>query len=441
MKKNRINYFKAFGTGLAPLCCGFLLSACDRQPKAGLIFPPAEVATITVTQKPVLLTTELPGRTSPYLIAEVRPQVSGLIQKRLFTEGSDVKAGQKLYEIDPAPFQAAMSHAMATLEASKKATDQTRAALNAALAGVARQQATVTFARTNRKRFEDLLKEKAVSSSDCEQAVTSADVAEATLKATEAEVQSAQGAVAASEAAIQQATSAVEIARINLSYTTIVAPISGRIGKSAVTDGAIVTAYQPVPLATIQQMDPIYVDVPQSTAELLRLKRRLQEGQLLVNGTDLSQVRIFQEDGKAYPLEGTLQFRDVSVDPSTGSVILRMVFPNPDGALLPGMFVRAVIKEGVNEKAILVPQQTVSRDPKGNPIAFVVNAAQRVEPRMLSLDRASGNQWIVASGLISGDRVIVEGMQKARPGAEVKAVPFEEGAKQEQKANPASTAK
>ena len=438
---NRIKYLKAFGTGMAPLFCGFLLTACDRQPKAPPKPPPADVATITVTQKPVLLTTELPGRTSPYLIAEVRPQVSGLIQKRLFTEGSDVKAGQKLYEIDPAPFQAAMDHSMATLEAARKAADQSRAALNVALAGVARQQATVTFARTNRKRFEDLLLEKAVSSSDCEQAVTAADVADATLKAVEAAVQSAQGAVAAAEASIQQATAAVEISRINLAYTKIVAPISGRIGKSTVTDGAIVTAYQPVPLATIQQMDPIYVDVPESTAELLRLKRRLQEGQLLVNGTDLNQVRIFQEDGTAYPLEGTLQFRDVSVDPTTGSVILRMVFPNPDGALLPGMFVRAMIKEGINEKAMLVPQQSVSRDTKGNPIALVVSATNHAEQRQLSLDRAVSNQWIVASGLLPGDRLIVEGMQKVRPGAEVKALPFDEGAKQEVKANPASTAK
>jgi membrane fusion protein (multidrug efflux system) len=441
MKMNRIKYLKAFGTGMAPLFCGVLLTACDRQPKAPPKPPPADVATITVTQKPVLLTTELPGRTSPYLIAEVRPQVSGLIQKRLFTEGSDVKAGQKLYEIDPAPFQAAMDHSMATLEAARKAADQSRAALNVALAGVARQQATVTFARTNRKRFEDLLLEKAVSSSDCEQAVTAADVADATLKAVEAAVQSAQGAVAAAEASIQQATAAVEISRINLAYTKIVAPISGRIGKSTVTDGAIVTAYQPVPLATIQQMDPIYVDVPESTAELLRLKRRLQEGQLLVNGTDLNQVRIFQEDGTAYPLEGTLQFRDVSVDPTTGSVILRMVFPNPDGALLPGMFVRAVIKEGINEKAMLVPQQSVSRDTKGNPIALVVSATNHAEQRQLSLDRAVSNQWIVASGLLPGDRLIVEGMQKVRPGAEVKALPFDEGAKQEVKANPASTAK
>jgi membrane fusion protein (multidrug efflux system) len=441
MKTNRMNYFKTFGIGMAPLFCGFLLSACNRQPKDAPKPPPADVSTITVTQKPILLTTELPGRTSPYLIAEIRPQVSGLILKRLFTEGADVKVGQKLYEIDPAPFQAAMDHAMATHEASRKAADQTRAALSAALAGVARQQATVAFARTNRKRFEELLKDKAVSNSDCEQAVTAADVAEATLKATEAEVQSAQGAVAAAEAAIQQAAAAVEIARINLAYTKIVAPISGRIGKSAVTDGAIVTAYQPVPLATVQQMDPIYVDVPQSTAEMLRLKRRLEDGRLLVNKTDLNQVRIFQEDGMAYPLEGTLQFRDVSVDPTTGSVILRMVFPNPDGALLPGMFVRAVIKEGITEKAILVPQQAVSRDPKGNPLALVVNATNQAEQRLLSLDRAISNQWIVASGLVPGDRVIVEGLQKVRPGAEVKAVPFEEGTKQKQTANPASTAK
>lgn len=441
MKKNRINFYRTFGVGLTPFIFGLLLTACDRQPKAAPKPPPADVSTITVTQKPVLLTTELPGRTSPYLIAEIRPQVSGLIQKRLFKEGSDVKAGQKLYEIDPAPFQAAMDHARATLEAARKATDQTRAALTAALAGVVRQQATVTFARANRNRFEDLLEEKAVSASDCEQAVTAADVAEATLKAAEADVQSAQGAVAAAEAAIQQAAAAVEIARINLAYTKIVAPISGRIGKSTVTDGAIVTAYQPVPLATVQQMDPIYVDVPQSTAEMLRLKRRLEDGRLLVNGTDLNQVRIFQEDGMSYPLEGTLQFRDVSVDPTTGSVILRMVFPNPDGALLPGMFVRAVIKEGINEKAMLVTQQAVSRDPKGNPLALVVNATHQAEQRLLSLDRAISNQWLVASGLVPGDRVIVEGMQKVRPGAEVKDVPFEEGAKQEQKASPASTAK
>ncbi len=426
---------------LTLLGCGFLLTSCYRQPKAP---PPAtpEVATVTVARKPIALTTELPGRTSPYLIAEIRPQVSGLIQKRLFTEGSDVKAGQVLYEIDPAPFKAALNNAEANLEATRKAADQARAALNASLAGVSRQQATAAFARTNRQRFEELLKEKAVSASDSEQAVTGANVAEATLKVTEADVQSAQGAVAAAEASIQQAAAALETVRINLGYTRITAPISGRIGKSTVTDGAIVTAYQPAPLATIQQMDPIYVDVPQSTAALLRLKRRLEDGRLNNGGAEPNRVRIMQEDGTAYPLAGALQFRDVSVDPTTGSVILRMVFPNPDGVLLPGMFVRAVIKEGSNEQAILIPQQAVSRDPKGNPVALIVNAAGLVEQRMLALDRAIGDQWFVTAGLTPGEQVIAEGMQKVRPGAAVKTVPFDDGRKQPQgAAQPASAAK
>ena len=219
----------------------------------------------------------------------------------------------------------------------------------------------------------------------------------------------------------------VETARINLNYTRVVSPISGRIGTSTVTDGAIVTAYQPMALATIQQLDPIYVDVPQSTTELLRLERRLEEGRLNRDGTNLNKVQLILEDGTTYPLEGTLQFRDVSVDPTTGSVILRMVFPNPNGVLLPGMFVRAVVKEGVNDQAILIPQQAVSRDPKGNPLALIVDAAGKVEQRMLSLDRAIGDQWLVSSGLAPGDRVIAEGMQKVRPGAAVKEVPFDDG--------------
>ena len=383
-----------------------------------------EVATVTVAQKPVLLTTELPGRTVPYLIAEIRPQVSGLIQKRLFTEGSDVKAGQTLYEIDPAPFKAAFDNAAANLEASKKAADQARATLNSANAGVVRQQATTTFARTNRKRFEDLFKEKAVSATDCEQAATTADVADATLKANESDVQSAQSAVAAAEAAILQATAALETAKINLGYTKITAPISGRIGTSTVTVGAIVTAYQPAALATIQQLDPIYVDVPQSTAEQLRLKRRLEDGRMNRHETDADKVMLLLDDGSKYSSDGTFQFSDISVDATTGSVILRMVFPNPDGVLLPGMFVRTVIKEGINEKAILVSQQSVSRDTKGNPVTLVVNAEGKVEQRMLTLDRALGNEWLVASGLQVGDQVIAEGLQRVRPGVPVKTVPF-----------------
>ncbi len=431
-------FFRACQAGLAGLFCVLSLTACNRQPKSAPPPPPSEVATVTVAPRQVLLTMELPGRTSPYLIAEIRPQVSGLIQKRLFTEGSDVKAGQTLYEIAPAPFKAALDNAAANLEAMKKGADRARAALNASIAGVARQQATVTFARTNRKRFEDLYKEKAVSASDCEQAVTVADVAEATLTVNEAEVQSAREAVAAAEAAIQQAAAALEAVRINLEYTRITAPISGRIGKSTVTDGAIVTAFQMTPLATIQQLDPIYVDVPQSTSELLRLQRRLDEGSMNRDGAaSANKVQLLMEDGTKYPLEGTLQFRDVSVDPTTGSVILRMVFPNPNGTLLPGMFARAVVKEGVNEQALLIPQQAVSRDPKGNPLAMIVDAAGKVEQRALVVEQAIGDQWLISSGLVPGDRVIVEGLQKVRPGFAVKEVPF--AGKREQDPKPATT--
>ena len=245
---------------------------------------------VTVKPQPVVLTTELPGRTSAYLVAEIRPQVNGLIQKRLFTEGSDVKAGQVLYQIDPAPFQAALDNAAANLAAVQKTADRARAALAASIAGVTRQQATLELARTNRERFEEVFKDKAVSASQRDQAVTEAEVAEATLRAAEAQVESDRKAVAAAEAAIKQAEAALETARINLGYTRVTAPISGRIGRSNVTDGAIVTAYQPVALATIQQLDPIYVDVPQSTTELLRLKRRLEDGRLNRDGTNQRKV-------------------------------------------------------------------------------------------------------------------------------------------------------
>jgi membrane fusion protein (multidrug efflux system) len=240
------------------------------------------------------------------------------------------------------------------------------------------------------------------------------------------------------DGALKQAEAALEMARINLNYTHIVSPISGRIGTSTVTEGAIVTAYQPVALATIQQLDPIYVDIPQSTIEWLRLQQRLEERRINRDGTNVNQVQLILEDGTKYPLEGALQFRDISVDPTTGSVILRMVFPNPKGVLLPGMFVRAVVKEGGNEQAILIPQQAVSRDPKGNPSSLIVNASGKVEQRMLNLDRAIGDQWLVTSGLEAGDRVIVEGMQNVKPDMSVKEVPFDDGGKGE--AKPGSTA-
>jgi membrane fusion protein (multidrug efflux system) len=422
----RINKPGKWSVILIVLAGFFLLLGCEKD--NGRQAPPVqvpEVATITVQPREIVLTTELPGRTSSYIIAEIRPQVNGLIQKRLFTEGSDVKAGQVLYEIDPAPFQAALDNAAANLVAMQKAADRVRAAFGASIAGVNRQRVTLELARTNRKRFEEAFKDRAVSTSQRDQAVAEAAVAEAALQAAEAQVKSDRTAIAAAEAGIQQAEAALETTRIHLGYTKITAPISGRIGRSNVTVGAIVTAYQPLALTTIQQLNPIYVDVPQSTTELLLLQRRLEDGRLNLDGRNQNKVSLILEDGTAYPLGGTLQFRDVTVDPTTGSVILRVIFPNPEGVLLPGMFVRAVVKEGVSKQAILIPQQAVSRDPKGNPIALIVDTEGKVQQRMLTLDRAIGDKWLVAMGLQQGSRVIVEGMQKVRPGASVKEVPFD----------------
>jgi membrane fusion protein (multidrug efflux system) len=386
--------------------------------------PVPEVATVTVQTQRVLLTNELPGRTSPYRVAEIRPQVSGIIQKRLFEEGADVKAGDVLYQIDPAHFQAAYDQAAANLAVVRKAPDRGRAALQASIAGVTRQRATLDLARTNVERFEELFKDRAVSASQRDQAVTDVEVAEAALRAAEAQVASDREALAAAEAAIPQAEAALETARINLGYTRVTAPISGRIGKSNVTDGALVAAYQALALASIQQIDPIYVDVPQSTTEMLHLKERSEKGRIRTGGEAQRKAKVLLEDGTVYPVEGTLQFRDLTVDPTTGSVILRMVFPNPKSILLPGMYVRAVVQEGIAAQAILVPQQGVTRDPKGNPIALIVDDAGKVQQRMLTLDRAIGDKWLVSSGLATGDRLIVEGLQRVRPGASVRVVPF-----------------
>jgi len=386
---------------LSAFVCGSLLpGGCDRRPQSAPPQPVPEVATVTVQPQQVMLTTELPGRTSAYRVAEIRPQVNGLILKRLFTEGSDVQAGQELYQIDPAPFQAALDNAQAAL---------------------GRSEAGLPAIRSRADRFKEAVAEKAVSQQDFDDA---------------------SGALKQAEADTQFWKAMVQTARINLGYARVVSPISGRIGRSSVTDGAIVTAYQPMALATIQQLDPIYVDVPQSTTELLRLRRRLEEGRVNREGTNVNTVRLILEDGTQYPAEGTLQFRDVSVDLTSASVILRMVFPNPNGVLLPGMFVRAVVKEGVNKQAILIPQQAVSRDPKGNPVAMIVDGAGKAALRMLSLDRAIGDQWLVSTGLAPGDRVIVEGMQRVRPGAAVKEVPFDggkQGPEPAKTAQPAST--
>ena len=424
------------------LLCSLLLGGCERQ--APPPPPPIpEVATVTIQTQRAVLTNELPGRTSPYRVAEIRPQVSGIILKRLFEEGVEVKAGAILYQIDPAHFQAAYNNAAANLVVVRKTPDRARAALQASIAGVARQRATLELARTNVQRYEELFQDRAVSASQRDQAVTDVEVAEALLRAAEAQVGSDREALAAAEAAIPQAEAALETTRINLGYTQVTAPISGRIGKSNVTDGALVAAYQALALASIQQIDPIYVDVPQSTTEMLRLKQKSGKGRLITDGKDQRKVKLLLEDGTAYPVEGILQFRDVTVDPTTGSVILRMVFPNPKSILLPGMYVRVVVQEGIAEQAILVPQQGVTRDPKGNPIALIVDDAGMARQRMLTLDRAIGDKWLVSSGLAPGDRLIVEGLQRARPGAAVKVVPFQnprDGGGPPAKTNPSSPA-
>jgi len=363
-----------------------IIGGCGKQ-KTGGLPPMPEVAIVTIQSKQAVITTELAGRTSANLVAEVRPQVGGIIQKRLFTEGSDVKVGQELFQIDPALYQAALDNAKAVLS---------------------RSEANLSAIRLKADRMRELLVDKAVSQQDY-------DDTSAALKQTQAD--------------IQYGKATLETARINLKYTIIIAPISGRIGKSNVTEGSLVTAQQPAALATIQKLDPMYVDVPQSTAEVLRLRRGLKEGRLDQSGADQKKVQLIMEDGTTYPLAGTLQFRDVTVDPTTGSVVLRIVFPNPNGILLPGMFVRAVVQEGINNQAILIPQQAVSRDPRGNPLTLIVDAQSNVQLRMLTLDRAIGDQWLVSSGLAQGERVIIEGMQKVKPGAPVKAVPFETGGK------------
>ena len=387
---------KIFITRLAAaVLCGLLMAGCQPEQQAASMPPAAPtVSVVTLQPQPVLLTTELPGRTSAYRIAEIRPQVNGLIQKRIFTEGTDVQAGDLLYQIDPAPFRAVLKNAEAAL---------------------VRSEANLPAIRSRTERYKELLADKAVSQQEYD------DVAAALHQL---------------EADIQYGKATVETARINLAYTRITAPISGRIGRSNVTEGAILTAYQPVALATIQQLDPIYVDVPQSTTELLRLKRRLADGRLNRNDASQETVALILPDSTAYPLAGVLQSQEVSVDPTTGSVTLRAVFPNPDSVLLPGMFVQTVIKEGVNQAAILVPQQGVSRDRKGNPTALIVDAESKTALRMLTVDRAVGDQWLVSAGLAPGDRVIVEGLKMLRPGTEVKAVPFKAGDAEPAAANP-----
>ncbi|MFT4046180.1 MAG: efflux RND transporter periplasmic adaptor subunit [Solimonas sp.] len=362
---------KAVIRTLGSLSCVLLVSlaGCGKKPEAAAP-PPAEVTVVTLQARPVTLDTQLPGRTTAYRTADVRPQVSGVILKRLFTEGSEVKAGQQLYQIDPAMYEA--SYASARADAA------------AAAAQV--------------QRYESLVAANAISKQDYDNAV----------------------------AAKLKAEASAETARINLVYTKVLAPISGRIGRSAVTEGALVTAGQTTALATIQQLDPIYVDGTQPSATLLRLRRELASGKLKKVGDQQAEVRLTLEDGSAYEQAGKLQFSEVAVDPTSGSVTLRAVFPNPDGLLLPGMFVHQSIEEGIDDTALLVPQQAVTRDQSGQATTLVVDAENKVESRVLKADRTIGDQWLVTGGVKAGERVIVEGVQKARAGAVVK--PVEQGA-------------
>jgi membrane fusion protein (multidrug efflux system) len=354
MRPRRLSLFAAL----------FALTACSHKQEAQPAPPPAVVKVVTVQNQSVSLTTELPGRTVAYRVAEIRPQVSGVIQKRMFVEGSDVKAGQQLYQIDPAPYQAAFESA-------------------AALAASAKSQA---------ERFKPLAEVNAVSKQDYDNAVATA----------------------------AQNKASADTARINLVYTKLLSPISGRIGRSAVTEGALVTANQTTALATVQQLDPIYVDVTQPSAVLLRLKRELAAGQLIAASSTEAEVKLTLEDGSSYGPRGKLQFTEVSVDETTGSVTLRALFPNPDKLLLPGMFVHEQIEEGRRNDALLVPQLAITHNQKGEPTALIVGPDNEVELRTLTTERAIGDKWLVTSGLKAGERVIVEGVQFAKPGAPVK---------------------
>ncbi|EEG3585971.1 multidrug efflux RND transporter periplasmic adaptor subunit AcrA [Salmonella enterica] len=374
MNKNR---------GFTPLAVVLMLSGSlaltgcdDKQDQQGGQQMP-EVGVVTLKTEPLQITTELPGRTVAYRIAEVRPQVSGIILKRNFVEGSDIEAGVSLYQIDPATYQATYDSAKGDL---------------------AKAQAAANIAELTVKRYQKLLGTQYISKQEYDQAL--ADAQQAT-------------------AAVVAAKAAVETARINLAYTKVTSPISGRIGKSSVTEGALVQNGQASALATVQQLDPIYVDVTQSSNDFLRLKQELANGSLKQeNGK--AKVDLVTSDGIKFPQSGTLEFSDVTVDQTTGSITLRAIFPNPDHTLLPGMFVRARLQEGTKPTALLVPQQGVTRTPRGDATVLVVGADNKVETRQIVASQAIGDKWLVTDGLKAGDRVVVSGLQKVRPGAQVK---------------------
>ncbi len=387
--------------GLTPLAVVLMLSGslaltgCDDKPaqqqQQGAGQAP-EVGVVTVKAAPLQITTELPGRTTAYRIAEVRPQVSGIILKRNFTEGSDVEAGVSLYQIDPATYQAAYDSAKGDL---------------------AKAQAAANIAQMTLNRYKKLLGTRYISQQDYDTA--------------QADAQQANASVIAAKAA-------VENARINLAYTKVTSPISGRTGTSTVTEGALVQSGQTTALTTVQQLDPIYVDVTQSSNDFLRLKQEMANGSLKQDNGK-AKVELVTNDGMKYDQSGTLEFSGVTVDQTTGSITLRAVFPNPDHTLLPGMFVRAKLEEGVNPNALLVPQQGVTRTPRGDATAMVVGEGDKVEIRNITATQAIGDKWLVTDGLKSGDRVIIEGLQKVKPGVQVKAQEVTSDKKEQAQAN------
>ena len=367
---------RSHGLRVAPIALLMLLAACSQEkaPQKG----PVEVGVVTLSAQNVTVASELPGRTVSTSMSEVRPQVSGIIQKRLFTEGSMVRAGQPLYQIDQRLYRASRDEALATLASA---------------------QATAAAAQAKAQRYRSLGDTEAVSAQDRDDVIATARQA---------------------QAAVQQARASLQTSNVNLEFTLVRAPISGRIGRTLFTPGALVTASQTDPLTTIQQLDPIYVDVTQSSAQLLALRRSLASGKTLPAGAT---IRLKLEDGSDYPLEGRIEFAEPIVDPDSGTVTLRARFPNPDGLLLPGMFVRVVAPQSVVPNAILAPQQGIARDPKGNATALVVTKANKVEQRTVTAAQAIGDKWLITAGLKAGDRLIVEGTDKVQPGATIKPVP------------------
>ncbi|MDE1189052.1 MAG: efflux RND transporter periplasmic adaptor subunit [Pantoea sp.] len=367
---------------LALLCAFTILSltGCDDSSgKTAQAQEAPEVQVLTLNTQSLAVSTELPGRTSAFRVAEVRPQVSGIILKRAFTEGSDVVAGQTLYQIDPAPF---------------------RASFNNAKAAVSQAEANARIAQVTLNRYRSLTGTHYISRQDFDQAEATA---------------------AQTRAAVEAASAAQETARINLAWSTITSPISGRIGRSSVTEGALVQNAQTDALATVQQLDPMYVDVTQSSGDFLRLQQELASGKLRQNAGK-AVVSVIMGDGAVYPRTGTLAFSDVTVDQTTGSITLRAIVPNPDHTLLPGMFVRARLDEGTDPQALLIPQQAVTRTPRGEATTLVVGNDNKVEVRTISVSQAEGDKWRVNGGLQAGERVIVSGIQRAQPGMTVKPV-------------------